>query len=103
MVAVLNTVLVCIFAIGLSSTYAGVVLGSNRNSDGQVIQTKTEVKKETIKDPVCGMVVRDQKKELSEEYKGKVYYFCAEYCKEVFKKDPASYTTPESKPQGHVH
>ena len=37
------------------------------------------------------MEVSDIKKAPSEEYKGKVYYFCSEYCKKSFKKDPASY------------
>jgi YHS domain-containing protein len=103
MVTILRTVLIFIFAISLSGTYANKDLWGNHELDGQIIQIKTEVKKaETIKDPVCGMVVRDPKKELSEEHKGKVYYFCAEYCKDVFKKDPSSYTTPESQ-QGYVH
>ena len=52
----------------------------------------TDIEKaEAIKDPVCNMEVSDIKKAPSEEYKGKVYYFCAEHCKKSFKKDPASY------------
>ncbi|MBI5307072.1 MAG: YHS domain-containing protein [Planctomycetes bacterium] len=49
----------------------------------------------------------DIKKASSEEYKGKVYYFCSEHCKKTFKKDPASYAHAEAQPhgegEGHKH
>ncbi|GAB63248.1 MAG: YHS domain-containing protein [Candidatus Jettenia sp.] len=112
---ILRTVLVSTFVIGLSGTYASKVLwacGGSHGSeeghgshkpDGHVIQAKAEA----VKDPVCGMEVGDTKKALSEEYKGNVYYFCSEQCKKTFKKDPASYTTPESQQhigeKGHKH
>ncbi|MCF6156949.1 MAG: YHS domain-containing protein [Candidatus Brocadia sp.] len=33
---------------------------------------------------------------MSEEYKGKIYYFCSEQCKKTFKKGPASHIPTES-------
>ena len=43
------------------------------------------------RDPVCGMDV-DPAKSLKAEHEGKTYYFCSEYCKEQFEKDPAKFT-----------
>ena len=45
----------------------------------------------TVKDPVCKMDV-DPAKALKVERDGKTYYFCSEYCKEQFEKDPAKFT-----------
>jgi len=42
------------------------------------------------KDPVCGMEV-DEKKAVTTEYKGKVYYFCCLACKAAFDKEPERY------------
>jgi Cu+-exporting ATPase len=58
------------------------------------VQKKSDVKGEKVEaviDPVCGMEVGDIKKAPWEEYKGKVYYFCAEHCRKTFKKTPWSY------------
>ncbi len=46
--------------------------------------------KATVKDPVCKMDV-DPARALKAERDGKTYYFCSEYCKEQFEKDPAKY------------
>lgn len=43
------------------------------------------------KDPVCGMDV-DPARSVKAEREGKTYYFCSEYCKEQFEKDPAKFT-----------
>ncbi len=118
--SILRTLLVFTFVIGLSGTYVNKVLWacggacgdghSSHESSGQPIQTKAEVKSEKaedVKDPVCGMEVSDTKKAPSEEYKGKAYYFCSEYCKKTFKKDPASYVVKEThqhgEGEGHKH
>ncbi len=110
------------FVVGFSSTYASSTLwacgGTCGSGDGHgshesgeyVVQAKAEVKGEKagiVKDPVCGMEVGDVKKASSDEYKGKVYYFCSDQCKKTFKKDPASYSQAEA-PQpgesgGHKH
>jgi YHS domain-containing protein len=47
-------------------------------------------------DPVCGMVVKEENS-LNFEYKGKIYYFCSEFCYEKFKKDPEKYLDPNYK------
>lgn len=71
-------------------------------------KAKTEGEKaEAVKDPVCDMEIIDIKKASSKEYKGNLYYFCSEYCKKKFEKDPASFAA-EKAPQhdegeGHKH
>ncbi|MBM4055294.1 MAG: YHS domain-containing protein [Planctomycetes bacterium] len=98
------------FVVGLSSTYTANILwacggacGGNehRSHEGgeYAIQAKAETKAEkaeSIKDPVCDMEIVDIKKASLEEYNGKVYYFCSEYCKKEFKKNPASYAAEET-------
>lgn len=119
---ILHTVLVFTFVVCLSSVYVGKSMwassccdskngGHSSHESGQnVVQTKTEVKgekDEVVIDPVCGMKVSDIKKAPSEEYKGKIYYFCSEHCRKTFKKDSASYIPSESPPpgkdEGHKH
>lgn len=105
---ILHVLLVFIFVVSLSGTYASMNLwassccGSGKDGDhsshessGQTIQAKAEVKgekAEAVKDPVCGMEVDNVKKAPSEKYKDKVYYFCSKKCEKVFKKSPAPYT-----------
>ena len=110
------------FVVGFSSAYASRTVwacgGTCDSGDGHgshesgehVVQAKAEVKGEkagVVKDPVCGMEVGDIKKASSEEYNGKVYYFCSDQCKKTFKKDPASYIPTESSQhdegKGHKH
>lgn len=117
MSCILPKALVFTFIVGLSSTCLSNTLWacgggehSSHESGENVVQTKAEVKgekDEAVKDPVCGMEVSDIKKAPSEEYKGKVYYFCSEHCKKTFKKDPASHIPTESpqhgEGEGHKH
>ncbi|MCF6157773.1 MAG: YHS domain-containing protein [wastewater metagenome] len=73
----------------------------SRESTGHIAQIKAEEKgkkAEVAEDPVCGMEVRTTEKALSEEYQGKTYYFCSEYCHKAFKKTPQAYTTPSKIP-----
>lgn len=99
-----NKIIVSTFMIGLSITSANCMIfgcgamyskeGTHNSSDVHSVSTKAETKgekAEVAKDPVCNMGVTDTKKAPSEEYKGKVYYFCSEHCKKSFNKDPASY------------
>lgn len=102
---ILRKTLVFTFVVGLNSICVsnalwacGGACGGGEHSShelgGQAVQTKAEVKgeeAEAVKDPVCGMDVSDIKKAPSEEYKGKVYYFCSENCKKTFKKNPKSF------------
>ena len=45
--------------------------------------------KDSHKDPVCGMQVKDVS--LGADYQGKTYYFCSEHCKEQFVARPANF------------
>ncbi|MBI5678600.1 MAG: YHS domain-containing protein, partial [Planctomycetes bacterium] len=108
---ILRTALAITIVVGFGGTHASKALWacggacseggghSNQESSDHIIQAKAEVKgekAEAIKDPVCGMEVSDIKKASSEEYNGKVYYFCSEHCKKTFKKDPSSYVVKET-------
>lgn len=42
-------------------------------------------------DPVCGMKVNKEKIQFSQTYKGSIYYFCSENCKEKFNQEPEKY------------
>ncbi|OGP77049.1 MAG: alpha-glucan phosphorylase [Deltaproteobacteria bacterium RBG_16_49_23] len=41
------------------------------------------------KDPVCGMTVKEEG--LKSIHNGQAYYFCSEFCKNLFEKDPEKY------------
>lgn len=43
------------------------------------------------KDPVCGMELMEEKAPARYEYKGVMYYFCGNGCKERFEHDPEKY------------
>ena len=43
------------------------------------------------KDVVCGMDVDERNPSAKSEYQGTAYYFCSEYCKTAFDKDPEKY------------
>ncbi|GAN35313.1 MAG: YHS domain-containing protein [Candidatus Brocadia sinica] len=95
--SILRTALVITCVVGFHNMFIGKTLWAcaGCNEVGEYpVQKKTNGKSEkaeTVKDPVCGMEVSDIKKAPREEYNGKVYYFCAEHCKKIFKKDPGSY------------
>src|SRR4030067_3583833 len=42
------------------------------------------------KDPICGMTVKEETG-LKFDYQGQTYYFCSEFCKNLFEKDPERY------------
>lgn len=42
------------------------------------------------KDPVCGMIV-DEAKGQKSDYKDQLYYFCSDFCRHLFEKNPARY------------
>jgi len=42
-------------------------------------------------DPVCKMIVSEEKSAFKTEYKGGTYWFCGAGCKERFDKDPDEY------------
>ena len=43
------------------------------------------------KDVVCGMDVDERNPSAKSEYQGKAYYFCSEYCKTAFDREPEKY------------
>lgn len=44
-----------------------------------------------IKDPVCGMEIKDTSKVPSYIHEGKTYYFCSDLCKIQFEHEPEKY------------
>jgi YHS domain-containing protein len=53
-----------------------------------------------VKDLVCGMTIDPQTAAATSEYKGQVYYFCAQGCKVAFDRDPDRYVLGEEE-SGH--
>lgn len=51
-------------------------------------KTKDAAENKPLKDPVCGMRASDN---ITLEYKGRVYGFCSDHCKQQFEKDPERY------------
>ncbi len=43
------------------------------------------------RDPVCGMMVEEDRAAATSVYKGVTYYFCARGCKAAFDRDPEKY------------
>ncbi|HVK03549.1 MAG TPA: YHS domain-containing protein [Armatimonadaceae bacterium] len=46
-----------------------------------------------VKDPVCGMMIDPARAAGQSEYQGKVYYFCADVCKQKFDARPDVYAS----------
>jgi len=62
---------------------------------------------ETVRDPVCGMMV-DPAHTVSAEHDGKTYHFCCEGCRTSFVADPDKYLNAKpfvlpGKPAAHAH
>lgn len=63
-------------------------------------KTKDTGENEPPKDPVCGMPANHVRNEASNgasdnitlKYKGRVYEFCSDHCKQQFEKEPEHYT-----------
>lgn len=41
------------------------------------------------RDPVCGMMVKEEG--LKAVHDGQAYYFCSDFCRNLFEKDPEKY------------
>jgi Cu+-exporting ATPase len=52
------------------------------------------------KDVICGMDVPEDKAAATSDYKAKTYYFCSDYCKTEFDKNPEKYLLPAWIPSG---
>lgn len=55
-----------------------------------------------IKDPVCGMEIKDISNAEKIKYNGKVYYFCTTLCKIQFEHDPEKYINKDNSNE-HTH
>lgn len=44
-----------------------------------------------FKDPVCGMMVDEERTQFETELNGRNFYFCCGSCKKAFDKDPFRY------------
>ena len=44
-------------------------------------------------DPVCGMELNVENTEERAEFKGKIYYFCSDQCRNKFDQNPAQYAS----------
>jgi YHS domain-containing protein len=42
-------------------------------------------------DPVCGMQVNENNRELQTQFAGKKYFFCSEECRKEFESEPDEY------------
>jgi Cu+-exporting ATPase len=64
---------------------------------------------QTVKDPVCGMMVDPHETPHRAEYEGKPYYFCSSGCQSKFMAEPAKYVEPatarkaEPVPEGTIY
>ncbi len=63
---------------------------SDKVSTEPTAASTAQVKLANEKDPSCGMAISPDAKDTA-HYKGKVYGFCSESCKNEFVKDPAAY------------
>lgn len=50
--------------------------------------------KQSLQDPVCGMLVDEKKSAGHASYQGVEYYFCCSRCQQQFEADPAKYVNP---------
>lgn len=75
------------------------LLGNWSQQSPEPKQASADSAASTVKDPVCGMDVDRAKAEAAgrkSEYLKKTYYFCSDYCKKQFDKDPAKYLKEKS-------
>ena len=47
------------------------------------------------RDPVCGMMVDENRAKFRSEHDGKFFYFCSLGCKNAFERDPQKYDRPK--------
>lgn len=59
--------------------------------EGSAMDMNMNSSSNTVKDPVCGMMIDSQTAAASQNYNGKTYYFCSDNCAKSFAADPAKY------------
>ncbi len=58
---------------------------------------------DTVKDPICGMMIDPATAAGSSEHEGQTYYFCGAGCKTAFDADPAKYAGGDHGAHEHSH
>lgn len=69
--------------------------------DGNMASARTV--SETLVDPVCGMAVSPESKDIVSSHKGKAYYFCSEGCRKAFEKNPEQFVKPKGVVARFIH
>jgi len=71
---------------------AGQARKSNprRETSPNPAPTKSNLRPEKARDPVCGIMV-EKDPQLAAEYKGKIYYFCSKADRDKFTQNPQKY------------
>lgn len=59
-----------------------------------------EVESMTVKDLVCGMEIKDEKKAAKITYQGKEYFFCSPACQWAFESNPEQFITGNKEAMG---
>lgn len=59
---------------------------------------KPKKSEQVYTDPVCGMQISYKNAPAILEYRGRVYCFCADICRETFEKNPDAYLSKRKKP-----
>jgi YHS domain-containing protein len=77
---------------GFSMLASGQARKSNppRETAPNPATTKSNLRPEKARDPVCGIMV-EKDPQLAAEYKGKTYYFCSKADRDKFKQSPQKY------------
>jgi Cu(I)/Ag(I) efflux system membrane fusion protein len=76
------------------------------DSESRMKTAAARIQSAKRKDLVCGMEVDEEKATLSRktaEYANKTFYFCSEWCKETFEKDPEKYVQKVQTKGKEVH
>lgn len=51
---------------------------------------------DTVRDPVCGMMIRPEDAAATEEHEGRTFHFCSEACHRAFVDDPHRFGHPKA-------
>jgi len=57
----------------------------------------------SVLDPVCEMEPQPLRAAAREEFDGRLYYFCSDYCHQQFIEDPAKYAPPPNPAGARPH
>lgn len=49
------------------------------------------------KDPVCGMLIAEDKAFAKQDYQGTTYHFCSAKCQQTFRANPGKFAAPKPK------